>query len=359
VGIGPDALISAKFHKAALERCGIDAETFCLTPFYITKDFDLVAAPAGEGGISPGLWRRLFGVVQLVRLQFFRYRCLMLTFHGGALRYGRFLWKWEPFLLRVAGVKTVMVPYGSDVQDMAVSPNLDFKHAMSVDYSANRGIRSKVRSKVDLWSASATHVIAGCEWVDYLHLWDTLLLAHFTIDVDDWLPQPEPVREAEADLVILHAPNHRAIKGTSWLENAVAKLREEGERVELKILERVSNEEIRQALYHCDIVADQFVVGWYAQFALEGMALEKPVLCFCREDLINLYEGAGILSPGELPIVNCDRISLEDTIRRMCRDRDQLSTIGKNGREFVMKHHSIQAMGHEFEKVMTKIGIVS
>lgn len=361
VGLGPEPLINSRYHKQALLAAGYSAETFCLTPYYITAAFDVIAAPWRRNGRRPGVLRRLVGGLRLVWMQFTRYRCVFLSFGGGCLRATGWLWRVEPWLLRLAGVRAVILPYGSDVQDMACSPNLEFKHALGVDYPKNRRRRSIVRRKVDLWSEQADHVIGGCDWVDYMHGWDTLTLAHFTLDTDAWVPREREVSEGERGtgkvLTVLHAPNHRAIKGTQWLEAAIAELKAEGEKVELRILERVPNDQIKTVMEEVDVVADQFVIGWYAMFALEGMAMGKPVLCYCRGDLERLYQAAGLLEAGELPLVNCPPEAIKDRLRELAGNEELRAEYGRRGREFVEKHHSVRAMSMTFGKILQDLGL--
>ena len=105
------------------------------------------------------------------------------------------------------------------------------------------------------------------------------MLAHFSIDTDKWKPNSSYKNNT---LKVLHAPNHRKIKGTEFFISAINELKSEGYPIELILLEKVSNEEIKKIMSSVDIVADQLIVGWYAMFALEAMSMEKPVLCLCQ-----------------------------------------------------------------------------
>ena len=134
------------------------------------------------------------------------------------------------------------MPYGGDVQEMSRSPNLLFKHALAQDYPLHRLRRSDIARRIDLWTQQADHVISGCEWVDYMYHWDTLMLGHFSIDTQRWAPLAGAAPAgASRPLRILHAPNHRAIKGSQFFIQAVDELRHEGLPLELVILERVPN----------------------------------------------------------------------------------------------------------------------
>jgi glycosyltransferase involved in cell wall biosynthesis len=105
-----------------------------------------------------------------------------------------------------------------------------------------------------------------------------------------------------------------------------------------------------------DVVADQLIVGWYAMFALEAMATEKPVLCYLRGDLQEFYVASGVIAADEIPIINCSPLTVNDTIKNLVLRRDK-PEIGKRSREYVMKHHSTQAVGKIFEDINRCIGL--
>jgi glycosyltransferase involved in cell wall biosynthesis len=252
------------------------------------------------------------------------------------------------------------MPFGGDVQDLRRTRNLLFRHAMAVDYPHHRNQQDVIRAKVGSWTRHASHVISGCDWVEYMYYWDTLMLAHFSIDTERWRPAPTRLGEAERGrpLRVLHAPNHRAIKGTRYFVEAVRQLREEGVAIELTILERVPNSEIRKAIAEADVIADQLIVGWYAMFALEALAMGKPVICYLREDLLDLYESAGLVEKGEIPIISCRPSEVKDTLRRLATaDRDALGERGARGIAFVNKHHSTEAVGRVFDRINRSLGI--
>lgn len=284
-----------------------------------------------------------------------RYRVLYFYFNGGPLMSARWSWRIEPFLLKLAGIRTVVMPYGADVQDLVTSPNLLFKHAMSVDYPMFCDRRRRVRRQVDLWTSHADCVLSGVEWVDYMYHWDILMLGHFSIDTSAWAPVEW--RPRRGPLRILHAPNHRAIKGTDYFVQAVSDLRDEGYEVELVMLQGVPNDEIKQVMESVDLVADQLVVGWYAMFAIEAMAMGKPVLCYLREDLLDLYADAGLIDRGEIPLINCTPKSVKDTIRALIEDESILQRAALAGPCFVAKHHSLEHVGDVFHEINLSLGL--
>lgn len=359
VGLGPVPLINNVYHKQALALYDYTSETFVNSVYYITDEFDVRGDQTVWGKMR--LLRGLLLSTYLLVRALFTYKCLYVYFDGGPLGYDSLLWKVEPILYKLAKVKVVVMAYGGDVQDLSRSPNLLFKDAMARDYPLHRLRRRRIAARIDLWTRWADHIIGGCEWVDYLYYWDTLMLAHFSIDVDRWRPVDGQASQAvttyRRPLRILHAPNHRAIKGTQFFIDAVNELVAEGLDIELIILERLPNDKVREVMATVDIVADQLIIGWYGMFALEAMAMEKPVLCHLRSDLETLYIATGLVAVNEIPIVRCSPGTVKERIHELALDRAKLGEIGKQSREFVIAHHSTQAVGKVFDRINHSLSI--
>lgn len=184
------------------------------------------------------------------------------------------------------------------------------------------------------------------------------MLAHFSIDTKRWVPAEKDRRSNGSNkLRILHAPNHTTIKGTDALIAAVELLKNDGLELELILLQGVPNDEIRKAMADADLVADQFVIGWYAMFAIEAMAMEKPVLCYLRKDLVELYVQAGLVNADEIPLINTDLRDIAAKIRWAYDNRAELRAIGKKGRGFVQQHHSTESVGSVFAEILNELGI--
>ena len=120
IGIGPEPLINNVFHKRALEKYNFDVETFSVRSYYITNKFD-----------------HIFEFPLCSYYSFFRslflYECLYMYFNGCLIFKNSIFENLEPYLFKIAGVKTVIMPYGSDVQDLSRSNNLLYKNAVFKD----------------------------------------------------------------------------------------------------------------------------------------------------------------------------------------------------------------------------------
>jgi glycosyltransferase involved in cell wall biosynthesis len=351
VGLGPLPAINTPHHKRCLQRYGYRAESFVYYTWYFTQEFDV-----NFGKYCP----RAIGPYVSYVFCLFRYKCLYLYFSGGPLGFTTLLARCEPFLYQLAGITTVVMPFGADVDILTRSKNRLMVHAFAKDYPGFRHSRRRTIALVDAWTHGADHIISGCDWVDFLYYWDTLMLAHFAVDTDLLKPRE---RAASSDdprrpLRLLHAPNHRNLKGTQHLIDAVHELRADGVAIELHVVEGVSNAEVPAFIENADVVVDQLVLGWYAMFAIEAMSLEKPVVCYIRPDFLDLYIGAGLLKPDELPLIDASIHTIKLTLRQLAeRPREELQDIGKKSRVFVERHHSIEAVGRVFDRINRVLGL--
>jgi len=181
------------------------------------------------------------------------------------------------------------------------------------------------------------------------------MLGHFSIVVDRW----RPVRGHKTNkrFKILHAPNHRTIKGTDFLIQAVNELKHEGYDINLVLIEKANNDVVKMAIKDSDLVVDQLVIGWYAMFAIEAMALGKPVVCYLDSSLENLYINVGLIGRGEIPIIKANPTNIKEVIKQNIKNKENLKQIGKSSRKFVLKHHSVKYVGSIFASINNKLGI--
>jgi len=351
VGIGPVPIINSPYHKKAHEHYGYTCETFVYYTWYFTDDFDV-----NIGRFCP----RALGPYVAYVFVLFRYKCLYTYFTGGPLGFTTLLARLEPFLLQLAGIKTVIMPYGADIHVFSRGQNRLVVHGYAKDYPGFRHSRKRTADLVDVWTHGADHIISGCDWVDYMYYWDSLMLAHFAIDTEALKPkdEDEKVENSDAPLRLIHAPNHRNLKGTDHIIRAVNELVEEGNAIELSVIEGVTNPELIEMIRDADVVIDQLIFGWYAMFALEGMALGKPVVCHIRPDFRDLYIGASILEPDELPLIDASITTIKETLHHLASlSKSELNEIGQRSRTFVEKRHSVEAIGKVFDEINKSINL--
>ena len=109
---------------------------------------------------------------------------------------------------------------------------------------------------------------------------------------------------------IVHAPNHRNLKGTEFMISEIEKLKSKGFSIDFNVLEGIDNKRVINEVKNADIVIDQLIIGWYAVFSIEGMACSKCTMCYLEEELLDFYIYKKLLSSPP-PIVNINlKISL-------------------------------------------------
>ena len=175
-------------------------------------------------------------------------------------------------------------------------------------------------------------------------------------DLRRWLPGSEFMPYANVDpaavdtvpppdrdeLVVLHAPTNREVKGTAHVIAAVEELRGRGVPVRLDLVEGVSHDQVATRINAADIIVDQLMIGWYGGFAVEAMARARPVLAAITEDV-----PADNPFGGELPIVRTGRERLADDLAALAHDRTRLREIGTASRAFVERRHNPRTIAGE------------
>lgn len=357
VGLGPQPLINNIYHKKALERFGYTAKTFVLNTYFITTDFDY------NFGLKS--WPNSIKALAAFTHTVMNYKVLYTYFNGTMLymkSLPKFLrnivFKLEPALYKLAGLKLVVMPYGGDVHNLSLCGNLAMKNSIIKDYPQfQKDWRETIQISTGAWTQHADHVISGCDWVWFLYHWDTLLSAHFSIDTQMVKSQMNQPLNKDRTIKIFHAPNHLTIKGSKHFVRAIEELKQEGYNVELVFVQKKPNKEALEIMDQCDIVADQLIIGWYGITAVEGMALSKPVLTYLHSDILDLFEEQEVFGIGEMPIINCSFRNVKSQIRRLLDDPLLIETTGRKSREFAEKYHSLEYIGGIFDKINTGMGI--
>jgi glycosyltransferase involved in cell wall biosynthesis len=153
------------------------------------------------------------------------------------------------------------------------------------------------------------------------------------IDLEYW--KPEPVDKSKENVTIIHAPTHRKISGTDFIISAVEDLKKEGYKVELSLIERKPYESLKEYYQKGDIFMDKVTIGIYGTFAVEGMALKKPVCVFIKDELLPSY-------PQELPVINTCPENLKQNLKKLIEDENLRKELGEKGRAYVEKYHDVK-----------------
>jgi hypothetical protein len=197
----------------------------------------------------------------------------------------------------------------------------------SVFHYLGSDIRGKSRAELAYGKRADAEIVgsyAALQWVPEAHVIPPGLdLRPFT---------PVPPSDSSRPLVV-HAPSNREKKGTRRVEEACAQLG-----VELDIVEGVPHDAARERYARADIVVDQLNAGWHGVFALEAMALGKPVVTYLKPELVDQAEqGYGI----RLPIIPATKDTLPDALRPLVESPSLRREIGAASRAYVERMHDI------------------
>jgi glycosyltransferase involved in cell wall biosynthesis len=273
----------------ALRRKGIDARLVVVERQKLHPDADWsLDRPSGFWGRQAVQWPAFLRL--LPRTDVFHF------YFGWTLVPRRLQWP----ILKATRRKSVLHFLGSDIRGKAPE---ELRYA--------RGADARIVGSYD-----------ALRWVPDAHVVPPGL------DLRQYTPAPS---EDRLRPVVLHAPSSRRRKGT---EHVIAAC--EGLEVELDIVEGLRHDEARRHYERADIVVDQLNAGWYGIFAVEAMALGKPVLSYLHDEAAEETEHAlGV----EIPIVRITKETLRERIAELAGSADERLRIGASSRSYVERVH--------------------
>lgn len=151
------------------------------------------------------------------------------------------------------------------------------------------------------------------------------------VDITQFKPvYPETVVEK---IRIVHAPSKRAGKGTKYVLEAFEKLKDKYDNIELVLVEGKTQKEAFEIYKTADIVVDQLFAGTYGVFAIEAMAMGKPVITYISDEMKKRL-------PEELPIVSGNIYTVADALENLIQNGNMRREKGVAGREYVENYHN-------------------
>jgi glycosyltransferase involved in cell wall biosynthesis len=289
----------------ALRRKGIDARLVVFERYKLHPEADWsLDRPAGFVGRQVAQWRALARLLPQTDVFHFYFG---LTLVPKSLQFP---------ILRATGRKSVFHNLGSDIRGKTPEQLAFGKRAGAEIVGSYDAVR---------WVPEAEVVPPG-------------------IDLSQYEERP-PARDERP--VVLHAPSNRRRKGTEHVVAAAAHLE-----AELHLVEGLLHDEARRHYEAADVVVDQLNAGWYGLFAIEAMALGKPVVSFLHDEAVRRTEEAfGV----EVPIVRATKETLADVLRRLVADPDERRRIGRASRAYVERVHDADRMADRLLDIYARL----
>jgi glycosyltransferase involved in cell wall biosynthesis len=113
----------------------------------------------------------------------------------------------------------------------------------------------------------------------------------------------------------------------------------EGLDADLELVEGLHHDAAFERYRAADLIVDQLNAGWYGVFAIEAMALGKPVVTFLHDEAVRQTEQA---FGTRVPIVSASAEMLREALRPLVADAALRRRIGAESRAYVERVHDLE-----------------
>lgn len=328
VVFGPVASINSVGYARSLRERGVDARTvvYRLDPIMDQSDIDLIL----DRMECDWLLRQVLPYALLVYL-LLRHDIFVHFFNVDGYLAGTWLRYIEFPLLRFFGKSIICMAYGSDVQTRG-----RMEERLRPFYE-DLERESRVRRNVAHTAHWASYKISGGDL--YRHMPYDICIHLLSVDVEAYTPA-YPRVDNSGPVRIVHATGHRHLKGSDAIERACEDLRKQGLNIDYVFVSGLPNREARRIYATADIIVDQLLLGCYGMFAVEGMALGKPVVSYLADDVI----AANPTYPF-CPIVNAGSETIVSRLRELVVDSTLRHELGRRSRRYVEAYHDPKFTG--------------
>lgn len=360
---GCDPLLNNKYWSAALKEDGFESVSISADLFYFSNvdDFDKILLP--KSGTLP-LWNRRIIQYYLIFINLaksiYLYEIFVISCNGYALHFLPFLkigYRLEYILLKIARKKIIVIPFGADAYIGNRIRSTDFGHVLQRHYPSFNRNQFEISKRVDFWTEHADIFIPGCMTPDGFGRWDVLVPSILCIDTKIWQPTSRisTSNGIDSEITISHAPNHKGIKGTEFIESAVSKLKSDGYRIKFNLLTGLTNDQIRRRISNeSDIHIDQIIASAYALNAIESMSLGiTTILGLENSEYTQLQRRYSFLD--QCPGVSSSPERIYEDLEFLIQNPDLRQKLGSLGPKYIEKFHSYRSFAELFQVLIEKM----
>ncbi|KRQ85975.1 hypothetical protein ABG79_02203 [Caloramator mitchellensis] len=146
---------------------------------------------------------------------------------------------------------------------------------------------------------------------------------------------------------IVHAPTDPEYKGTKYIVRAIEELKLKYD-FDFILVSNMPHNEAKKIYKEADLIIDQLHAGAYGLFAIESMALGKPVVGWISDYMFDRY-------PRELPIIPANPQNIKLVLEYLLQNKDLLEVVGNESRKYVEKYHDINKVFYDILELYCKI----
>ena len=203
-------------------------------------------------------------------------------------------------------------------------------------------IRGKTREQLAYGLKADAEIVSSYDAIRWVPGADVILPGVEVAKIAPAIPSADKQRP-----LIIHAPSSRRRKGTEHVVAAVESLD-----ADFRVVEGLTHDEAFELYREADIVIDQLNAGWYGVFAIECLALGKPVVTFLLEEAVRRTEEAyGI----EVPVISATVETLRERLRPLVADAALRHRVGAASRAYAERLHDIDAIAGELIELYERI----
>jgi glycosyltransferase involved in cell wall biosynthesis len=203
-------------------------------------------------------------------------------------------------------------------------------------------IRGKTREQLAYGLKADAEIVSSYDAIRWVPDADVILPGVEVAKIAPAIPSADKKRP-----LIIHAPSSRRRKGTEHVVAAVESLD-----ADFRVVEGLTHDEAFELYREADIVVDQLNAGWYGVFAIECLALGKPVVTFLLEEAVRRTEEAyGV----EVPVVSATAETLRERLRPLVADAALRHRVGAASRAYAERLHDIDAIAGELIELYERI----
>lgn len=236
-----------------------------------------------------------------------------------------------PFL-KLLNKKMYFEFHGSDIRQKSIALKHN-KYWSCFDLTNEELLRNRAEK---LKKYAKAFIIHDEELLPYLPEGVDVYLIPLRVDLEKF-DYSYPDAEKTRNIVIVHAPSNRGIKGTEFVNAAIEKLKEKYS-IEYVLVEGKTQEEALKEYIRADIIVDQLLAGTYGVFAVEGMTMGKPIVTYITDEMKEYF-------PDELPIVSANPDNIGEKLEELINDGALRRKTGIAGREYAFKYHDCRRIG--------------
>lgn len=252
----------------------------------------------------------------------------ILHFHfGRSLFLNHDLW-----LLKKTGKKIFFEFHGSDLRDYKIAKKLN--PYVQFDESVLKHDFRKRTKKILKYADGI--ILHDAELLKFLpEKYSNIFIVPLRVDLQRFKPVYD--NKEKTRVTVVHAPTYRAGKGSQDVIHVVNQLMKIYP-IDFILVENKTQTEAIEIYSKADIIIDQICAGTYGVFAIEGMALGKPVITYITDEMKASF-------PDELPIVSANKDTLREALVSLIESKETRFSLGMRGRQYVETYHDYRING--------------